>query len=377
VLRSDHEAQYSITRESGHLTRRQILAPSVPLVSVVIPSYNHARFVREAIASVESQTYDNLELIVIDDGSTDGSASIIEKTLSDSRLQRLTFRRQPNLGAATTIDRGIMLASGDYIAILNSDDLFATQRIQTFLELVVPSNHDAFVFSGITFQSRDGSDLEQYLPWYLDAMRLAATCPSAGFALLATSLTVSTSNFFFNRALFDKLHGFNNNLLLAHDWDFVLRAIHYVEPQFVPDELLTYRYHRGNSSHDLHDRHLEEGTAALARFVELDAEPAFNEHAPTRGNWPVFFDFFCSHVSPWFSVGPLTQHLETIGASRGNSMGRLRSQVADTRDATAIRRLREGLATNVRITMPRLPLLRRQIAENWRPNISSQHSSAA
>jgi glycosyltransferase involved in cell wall biosynthesis len=341
-----------------------------PLVSVVIPSHNHARFIREAIASVERQTYANIELVVIDDGSTDDSASVIEETLSDSRFRQVIFRSQPNLGAAVAIDRGVMLSSGQYIAILNSDDVFAPERIETFVQRAV-ADRDTFLFSGVTFYcsledriiENDGPDPR--IRWYKDGLRLAAMTPTAGFALLGRSFAVSTSNFFFNRALFEKLLGFNNDLPRAHAWDFALRATSYVEPRFVPEELITYRYHRGNASGDLLQRDFLEGRAALARYLESVKDGTVNELAPSPANWPVFFDFFCSRVAPWFAPDPLSQYLPELERVRHVSLNeRANGHLPHVRDDSAIRRFEAGLR-NTWLSDAPVAALRTQIANDW------------
>ena len=95
------------------------------LISVVIPAYNHERFIGPAIDSVLGQTWEHLELIVIDDGSTDGTAKVVQG-YTDARL---SYYYQENQDAYNTINRGLGLAQGDYIAILNSDDMLSLIHI--------------------------------------------------------------------------------------------------------------------------------------------------------------------------------------------------------------------------------------------------------
>lgn len=97
----------------------------VPLVSVVLPVYNGAADVSRAVASILAQTYDNFELIAIDDGSKDNSYSILQ-SISDPRLR---FFRQENMGLAATLNRGITLARGRYIARQDQDDLSHPDRL--------------------------------------------------------------------------------------------------------------------------------------------------------------------------------------------------------------------------------------------------------
>ena len=98
-----------------------------PMVSVIMPVYNHAGFVAAAISSVLQQTGVELELIVIDDASTDNSWESIA-AFSDSRLHRL--RHEHNLGAHATLNEGLRQARGEWLAIINSDDLFHPARLQ-------------------------------------------------------------------------------------------------------------------------------------------------------------------------------------------------------------------------------------------------------
>src|SRR5687767_10352197 len=88
-----------------------------PLVSIVIPSYNHARYLERAIESALAQDYPHVELIVIDDGSTDGSAALLERYRSRCRVEV-----QENRGQAATMNRGWRMSRGEVLAYLSADD---------------------------------------------------------------------------------------------------------------------------------------------------------------------------------------------------------------------------------------------------------------
>src|SRR5215472_14665890 len=95
-------------------------------IAVVIPLYNHAAYIGEAIESVLAQTRTVNKIVIVDDGSTDNSIEIV-RAFAESRIQLYT---QPNAGAHAALNRGIKEATGcEYIAILNSDDVFARDRI--------------------------------------------------------------------------------------------------------------------------------------------------------------------------------------------------------------------------------------------------------
>ena len=98
------------------------------LISIVMTSYNYANYIAEAIESVINQTYKNWELIIIDDASTDNSIDVINNYLNDSRIK--LYVNEKNLGLAESLKKGIDLASGNWIAFLESDDKFTPNSIE-------------------------------------------------------------------------------------------------------------------------------------------------------------------------------------------------------------------------------------------------------
>ena len=105
---------------------------SQPLVSILMPLYNAEQWVEETIRSCRSQTYTNWQLIVVDDGSTDASASIVEKTASSE--PRITLLRQPNSGACVARNLALRHCKGDYILYLDADDLISPDKIEMQVE---------------------------------------------------------------------------------------------------------------------------------------------------------------------------------------------------------------------------------------------------
>lgn len=103
-----------------------------PLVSVVMPTYNYAAYIQRAIDSCLEQGYPNIEIIVVDDGSTDNTAEIVQ-ALVRQYPARLKYVRQQNAGASAARNAGLALAGGDYIAFLDSDDCFTPDAIETRL----------------------------------------------------------------------------------------------------------------------------------------------------------------------------------------------------------------------------------------------------
>jgi glycosyltransferase involved in cell wall biosynthesis len=301
-------------------------------ISVVIPSHQHARFVAEAIRSVAVQDVPELELIVVDDGSSDGSGDVIRRTLAEIGLARVQFIEQPNEGAHRAIARGIDAATGDVLAILNSDDRFHPQRFARMAR-EFPASGDFLAFSAVTMIDAAGDALgadSSPMRGYQHALYEATRCPSIGFALLRNNIAVTSGNFVFTRTLYEKIGGFQP-FQLAHDWDFALQALVHVEPIFVPEPLLDYRTHGDNTrlGSDA-DSVNEEGRAILVRYLAQcrEATPP-NPLAPCERNWPVYFDLFVSRYHAWFGQGPLRDWMDEAPQAPKRESWRAWSDVVD------------------------------------------------
>lgn len=106
-----------------------------PLISVLIPAYNVAKYVEMAISSVVNQTYRNLEILVINDGSTDETGKILEKLAQqDNRIRIIT--NEENLGLIKSLNKGLLLANGEYIARMDADDLVEKNWIETIFDFL-------------------------------------------------------------------------------------------------------------------------------------------------------------------------------------------------------------------------------------------------
>ena len=109
------------------------------LVSIIMPNYNSASFIEESIASVLSQTYENWELILVDDYSTDGSVKIIKSLIADDKRVKL-IKLAENSGPAIARNRAIEEAKGRYIAFLDSDDMWLPQKLEKQIQLLGKHN---------------------------------------------------------------------------------------------------------------------------------------------------------------------------------------------------------------------------------------------
>ena len=115
-----------------------------PLVSVIIPTYNKSQYLREAIKSVLNQTYKNIEVIVVDDGSTDNTKEIVE-SFNDSRI---IYIFQENKGPAIARNTGIKKAQGEYIAFLDSDDLWLKEKLEKQVDFMEKNSEIGLLGTG-------------------------------------------------------------------------------------------------------------------------------------------------------------------------------------------------------------------------------------
>ena len=130
-----------------------------PLVSIITPNYNCARFIAQTIESVLAQTYTNWEMLIVDDCSTDGSYEIAQEyAQKDSRIKVL--RNEKNSGAAVSRNRAIEASSGEYVAFLDSDDLWLPEKLERQLKFMQENNCD-FCFTEYEHIDEENKGLHQ------------------------------------------------------------------------------------------------------------------------------------------------------------------------------------------------------------------------
>ncbi|WP_054522026.1 glycosyltransferase family 2 protein [Thermanaerothrix daxensis] len=263
---------------------------NLPLISVIIPAYNHEQYIREAIQSVVVQSYSPIEIIVIDDGSSDSTAEQAERALAEGgRPCRLI--RQANSGAHVALNLGISLASGEYVAILNSDDRYHPERLLKVFHKM-RQNQSRFAFTQVSHIDEYGRP-HPYHSHYLKLLAEIDLFPTVGFALLLNNLTITTGNFIFHRTLVDDV-GYFSPFKTCHDWDYVLRVLLIEEPLYVPQELMDYRIHPQNTLKQNAALVEEEGVLVRQAYLR-EVNGARNPLAPCPRYWGEYWNFFVDH----------------------------------------------------------------------------------
>lgn len=194
---------------------------AAPLISIIIPVYNCKLYLREAIESVLGQTYSPTEIIVIDDGSTDGSVEVAEHFAPSVK-----YFHQPNAGVAAALNRGITVSTGSFLSFLDADDIWTPQKLEHQMDAITDTGVD-MVFGQI----------EQFYSPELNRLRA-----SAGLVDGYSKCTLLIS-----RQSFSMVGPFNGQFQLGDFIDWYLRATELgLKSLVLPEVVLLRRIHEGN-----------------------------------------------------------------------------------------------------------------------------------
>jgi glycosyltransferase involved in cell wall biosynthesis len=203
--------------------------PGVPLISVVIPAYNAEATVLETIESVRAQTFSAFELIVIDDGSTDGTPRRLG-TIHDTRLR---IFRYPNAGLAVARNRGLQKSRGEFVSFIDADDLWTPDKLELQLEALRRRPAAALAYSWTAFVDAMGGFLFAKEPFSREGDVFAD--------LLRENFIASGSNILVRRACAVAVGCFDTTLHAAHDWNFCLQVAARWPFALVPRYQILYR----------------------------------------------------------------------------------------------------------------------------------------
>ncbi|SRR5882762_283850 len=212
------------------------------LVSIIIPTYNRADVISETIDNVFSQTYKNFELIVVDDGSTDGTPAILRKYAN--RIRVIT---QKNAGPAAARNRGIEVSGGDIIAFQDSDDLWEPTKLERQVALLeksgdsVPCCLCSASFGFVGGKSYTSFDISDIASPHEEGLWLNVA------EILATRLVLFNQTVAIRRSAIEKVGVFDESLRYLEDYDLPLRLANEGPWAIIRDPLVIYREGAANS----------------------------------------------------------------------------------------------------------------------------------
>jgi len=231
-----------------------------PLVSVVMPVYNSEKYLKEAIYSILNQTYHNIELIVIDDGSRDNSVDIIENIKSDKIV---FFKNEQNIGVSATRNKGFSIAKGKYIALMDSDDtstLYRLERQVKFLE-----GNSKYGLVGGHFESFN----KQLFFTRRKLRKLPLIDKQIEVNLVFLGAMAGGSTMMRSEILFKNNLEFDTSLKTAEDFDLWRRISKFTKVTNIDELLIHYRKHRNNTTKDREKGKLNKTKAIIKSFDDL------------------------------------------------------------------------------------------------------------
>lgn len=240
----------------------------MPIVSVVIPTYNRRALLPQAVDSVRAQTFGDWELIVADDGSTDGSADAVE-ALGDPRVRVL---RLPHIGNVASVrNAGVAASRGEWLAFLDSDDVWLPRRLEVqFAAIGVTSAQ--WSYAGVELMDPAGR------PVPMRAGTYRAISGSIVREVLTAEAAVSIGTLLVRRALLDEVGGFDENVPGREDHDLALRLAGRAEALAVPETLARVREHPTRMTAST-DRPHEQTLRVYERFLQRERDPALRRIA--------------------------------------------------------------------------------------------------
>lgn len=229
-------------------------------VSVVIPLFNAEKFVKSTLECILNQTYKGIEVIVIDDGSTDSSLSIVEK-FRDNRLKIL--KNKKNQGIAYTRNRAISVASGEYIALMDDDDLAPKDRIEKEVKFM-EQHSDVDIVLGHMLEIDEKDEVSSHVmysflnPLYLKARQLLGNCIPNGSTLIRKCFLDS------------KEITYRDNMYGAEDYRFWVEClVNGANFGIIDDVLLYHRIHANNACSLAMEYHSEERRKVISETQRI------------------------------------------------------------------------------------------------------------
>lgn len=223
---------------------------SIPLVSVITPVRNGRSYIDEAIASVLSQTFQDFEVLVINDGSTDGDYDSLTST--DPRIRVLHL---PGCGVSTARNLGMGAARGELIAFLDADDVWFPGKLQAQVSYMQAHLDVGAVFGEfLKWQEEADGEFPSASSLVSDCSALARPAPARSgwlYTRLLMGLLVGTNTAMIRRTVVEAIGGFNMSLCHAEDYDFWLKASRVAEMHALDGPVALYRIHPASAMHRL------------------------------------------------------------------------------------------------------------------------------
>jgi glycosyltransferase involved in cell wall biosynthesis len=210
-----------------------------PTVSVNLCCYNSARFLEETLRSVFAQTFTDWELVIVDDGSTDSTESIVRRHIEHGR--KILYHRQPNSGLGASRNKALSLSRGTYIALIDHDDVWAPRKLELQVRQMAANERLALSYTDTQVIDGLGRVVRDYMPREL-------TAQGDVLAPLFLRDFIACSSVLIRRDAMDEASAFRPELRITEEYELFLRLAEWHPFGHVEEPLLQLRMHGGNAS---------------------------------------------------------------------------------------------------------------------------------
>ncbi len=239
-----------------------------PLVSVVIPCYNSDKYITDTIESVLAQTYNNIEIIVVDDGSTDESFHILQQYEANGHIRLLHHENRANCGVSKTRKMGINATIGEYIALLDSDDVFDKYKISQQVAVLVDTETAVMCHTGVKLIEGQSSTIDTWFNIYNEVTQYKLKNKSD----YLEENHICNSSVMVKAQVLRQLNADFEQLFQFEDWVLWILLSEHGDFVYLPDKLLEYRYHSESATYKVHKSSLLGAYSHIEFYLSLLAK---------------------------------------------------------------------------------------------------------
>lgn len=258
---SKNPNEKDIVDELNKLKEKQMnTSDKKPQFTIIVPAYNQAEYLKEALDSLIAQTFSDWEAVVVNDGSKDNTADVMAEY--QGKDQRIRCYHKENGGVATALNEGIRNASGEWICWLSSDDFFEPDKLQIHLNAINANPNIKFFYTHWNIFLEETKQKIKPPLWF--------QIPAEGLHVLAffRGNYISGNSVAIHKSVFEKVGLFDERLWQGQDFDMWLRISAEFETKFIDIRTMTTRLHEAQSTNAFLDGGIFESTRSLFNFME-------------------------------------------------------------------------------------------------------------
>lgn len=237
------------------------MVKNFPKISIITPSFNQAHFIDKTIKGVLNQNYPNLEYIVMDGGSTDGTLEILKKY-----GKKIIWKSEKDTGQANAINKGLKIATGEILAYLNSDDILLPDALFKVAKFFNNNPQIKWVFGKSKIINEVDREIRHVITFYKNLF-----LPFVSKNLLLVINPISQPATFWKRETTDKIGLFDEKQYYCMDYDYWLRTISKFKPGFINDYLASFRIHKRAKGEINFVRHFQDELQIAKKYTKNPA----------------------------------------------------------------------------------------------------------